>query len=280
VDGGPNQILNGDFGAGLGHWRPWNERPGATSSLNTSDFRSSPNSYEWNVTASVLDSHIVYDTTDTSDPVYGPFHEGTTSWIPAAGGSAVEVHFWHRYGGVGVTLYVLFSGDADDMGEWWFDPQADWTEGVITTTLPINAVGVGIAFDYQHSERWTGALRINSSDNAIRGLQIVNFPGYGILLDGGAQNNTIGGDSTIGTALLGQGNLISGNGGDAVLIEGSGTTNNTISGNTIGLNVTGTSAWSNLGDGVDINSGPSHNTIGGDEQHHHWQLHWHGCDWH
>jgi len=41
-------------------------------------------------------------------------------------------------------------------------------------------------------------LSISSSDNTIRGLQIVDFPANGILLHGGAQRNVIGGDRSAG----------------------------------------------------------------------------------
>ena len=30
LDGGGNELANGDFSGGLGHWRPWDDRPGAT----------------------------------------------------------------------------------------------------------------------------------------------------------------------------------------------------------------------------------------------------------
>jgi hypothetical protein len=158
LDGGPNLIANGDFGAGLGHWRPWDDHAGATRSLNSSDFRSAPNGYEWNVVAHTGESRTVYDTTDTSDPADDPFDEASTAWIPAAGGSTVTVRFWYKNAGAGMSLYVLFPNETNDLDNWWFASQVDWTEAVVTTTLPGDAIGVGITFSRGHSERWTSRV--------------------------------------------------------------------------------------------------------------------------
>jgi CSLREA domain-containing protein len=80
----------------------------------------------------------------------------------------------------------------------------------------------------------------------------------GITLSGGAANNVIGGDSA------GERNTISGNGGDGVSIFGSGTDNNTISGNYIGISANGISANANGEDGIWIGDQASGNLIGGD----------------
>jgi parallel beta-helix repeat protein len=79
--------------------------------------------------------------------------------------------------------------------------------------------------------------------------------GVGVL--GGAQTNLIGGDS------VGERNVISGNLEDGVHIEGLQTTDNVVSGNYIGTDVTGASALPNDSDGVEISSAPD-NLIGGD----------------
>jgi len=79
----------------------------------------------------------------------------------------------------------------------------------------------------------------------------------GIFVNDGSSYNTIGGDST-----LGEGNVISGNGGPGVYIYWLTSNFNTISGNLIGTNATGNLPLPNLEQGIVIIDAPD-NTIGG-----------------
>jgi subtilisin-like proprotein convertase family protein len=79
----------------------------------------------------------------------------------------------------------------------------------------------------------------------------------GVAIGMGASTNTIGG------ALAGQRNIVSGNGGNGVLITDTGTMGNVLQGNYIGTDVTGTKARPNSGNGVVIASGAEKNLIGG-----------------
>lgn len=81
--------------------------------------------------------------------------------------------------------------------------------------------------------------------------------GDGILIEGSAANNTIGGTTT---AAL---NVISENGGFGILMTGSGVTANTVEGNDIGTNASGNSALPNRYDGVALLHGTTNNIIGG-----------------
>ncbi len=271
IDDGSNVIANGNFSAGLGHWRPQDDRSGATRGI-TSEARSAPGAYEWNTVAPVGGSVTVYDTTDISTPLppgHRDLNNFSTVWIAAASGSTVEVHFWHKYGSndMSADLHALFADGHEDeidssVGFSW---QPDWTEEVLTTTLPADVVGVALIFDYLHTQGRVDGLRIQGSNgSAIRGLQLVNFPSAGISLSGGAQNIIIGGDRTIGAGPLGQGNLISGNGSDGMGISDSDTMSNTISGNTIGADLSGTSAVGNAAEGIFFAGGPKYNVVGGD----------------
>ena len=105
-----------------------------------------------------------------------------------------------------------------------------------------------------------------ASSNLVQGNLIGTDPtgqnamgntGPGILIENASSNNTIGGTST------GAGNLISGNLGAGVEITGSGTSGNFVAGNSIGTDISGTFAVANGGDGIEIGSGASANTIGG-----------------
>jgi hypothetical protein len=78
----------------------------------------------------------------------------------------------------------------------------------------------------------------------------------GVLLSGGARANTVGGTTRSA------GNLISGN-GNGVEISGSGTSGNVVLGNLIGTDQGGTVALGNVKDGILIGGGATGNTVGG-----------------
>src|SRR5262249_22597645 len=130
-------------------------------------------------------------------------------------------------------------------------------------------------------------LAVRGGGSTIRGLVINRFGNYGMVLTGGGnrvEGNYIGLD-TSGTNARGNGsvgleinnsannvvggttpadrNLISGNSNDAVDVVGAASTGNVIEGNYLGLDVTGTRAVANGGNGVWISTGASNNTVGG-----------------
>ena len=78
----------------------------------------------------------------------------------------------------------------------------------------------------------------------------------GVVIESGAHDNLVGGTSA------GLGNIISGNTFDGVEITGTGSNDNTVVGNLIGTNATGTSALANLR-GVTAVTGADSNDIGG-----------------
>jgi hypothetical protein len=80
----------------------------------------------------------------------------------------------------------------------------------------------------------------------------------GVYLSGGSQGNTIGGDTA------GERNLISGNDNAGIEIYGTGTMSNTVSGNYIGVDVSGGTPLGNNGYGVSLLENADYNTIGGD----------------
>lgn len=82
--------------------------------------------------------------------------------------------------------------------------------------------------------------------------------GVGISIGGGAQGNRIGTDGN-GVADAAERNVISG----GILIGNPGTNNNTVAGNYIGTNATGTAALGNGRYGIVINTGAQGNRVGG-----------------
>lgn len=99
--------------------------------------------------------------------------------------------------------------------------------------LTIDASNAGVILDGSKLQDGSG-LRIYSFYNRIMGLQIVHFPQHGIDLQGG--NSTVGGDRTIGTGPMGQGNRLSGNGWYGLRVGGSG---QTVLGNYVGTDLAG-----------------------------------------
>ncbi len=111
----------------------------------------------------------------------------------------------------------------------------------------------------------TGITDSSSGDNVFAGnligtqaggLAALPNTGDGIDITSGATGDTVGGTAA------GAGNLISGNTGDGIEITGSLTKGNTVEGNLIGTDLTGTLAVAN-GRGVEIEEGATSNTVGG-----------------
>jgi hypothetical protein len=107
-------------------------------------------------------------------------------------------------------------------------------------------------------------IRGNSIGTDVNGTIAVSNSEKGIYIGEGASHNLIGGsNATPGGACAGDCNLISGNGDDGVRVEGSDTISNTVSGNYVGTDVSGTVSLPNGNDGVHIEGEARYNLIGG-----------------
>jgi hypothetical protein len=107
-----------------------------------------------------------------------------------------------------------------------------------------------------------GGIEIDvlSHDNVVQG-NLIGTDATGTAKRGNRQEGIVikdGFNNLIGGTEPGAGNLISGNGGTALIIH---TEGNLVEGNVIGLDITGTRAIPNAGNGVTITA--SNNTIGG-----------------
>ena len=91
----------------------------------------------------------------------------------------------------------------------------------------------------------------------VTGTKALGNSNDGVVLAWGAQYNLIGGDTA------GERNVISGNGWDGVWLGDSGTMDNTVSGNYIGTNASGTAAIPNGNSGVNLGNSSQNNLIGG-----------------
>ncbi len=91
-----------------------------------------------------------------------------------------------------------------------------------------------------------------------------NLSGTAAIPNGGAGVAVLSASGiSIGAAVSGGGNLISGNLSQGVDLSGSGATGISVWNNTIGMNAAGTLALGNAPNGIDIESGAHGNTIGG-----------------
>lgn len=118
--------------------------------------------------------------------------------------------------------------------------------------LTIDASNAGVIIDGSQitNPEIVSGLFISSENNVIRGLQIVDFSDAGINLSDGSYYNTIGGDRDLGTGPAGQGNIINGNGYCGIAINGCNISNNTVKGNVIGTDLSGTIDLGGLKDGI------------------------------
>ena len=146
-----------------------------------------------------------------------------------------------------------------DCGVWITNAGADNAGNIIGGATPATR-------DVISGNNWDGVHIVNgSTGNTVEGDYIgLNASGTaalanaqsGVAIYGDATANTIGG------SVAGAGDVISGNNASGVYISDSGTTGNTVAGDLIGTDPTGSFAKPNY-DGVLVQSGASGNIIGG-----------------
>jgi len=146
--------------------------------------------------------------------------------------------------------------------------------GVSVAGATANTIGGGVIADRNViSGNTTEGVEITGSPNAVPaslnvvegndigtnagGTGALGNGGDGIVINGSATGNTIGGFVAAAR------NVISGNAAVGVEVTGAGSNGNTVSGNYIGSNAAGNGAIANGNDGVRINGGATGNTIGG-----------------
>jgi len=162
------------------------------------------------------------------------------------------------------------NGDTITFDPAVFPPNAPETIA-ITSGLPqisqgyltIDASDAGVILNGSQlpTDSWIPGLEIVSDGNTIRGLQVIHFTGTGIVVALHGRHNTVGGDRSIGAGPTGQGNLSSGNDFGIGLWDF--TSNNIVTGNLVGTDVSGTRDLGNRSSGVWIEEGME-NVIGPD----------------
>jgi hypothetical protein len=138
----------------------------------------------------------------------------------------------------------------------------DALPGIVAKNLTIDASNAGVILDgSQLQGDWMMGLQLIDTEGIIiMGLQITSFNGPGIGI-----NNThdcvIGGDRETGDGPWGQGNLLTEN-SIGIQIHGPSSSNNTITGNLIGTDLSESDWLGNEGFGVEIIDLAQHNTVG------------------
>ncbi len=160
------------------------------------------------------------------------------------------------------------SGDLIIFSPGVFPPTAPATIFIGPESLPnitqhhitIDASNAGVILDGSAVPgTWDPGINIYfSNNNVVRGLQVRNFP-VGISISG--NHNVIGGSRLVGSGPTGQGNVVSGNNGQAGISIQDGAEGNMVLGNIVGLDSTGTQAYPNQGIGISVNK-VANNTIG------------------
>ena len=171
-------------------------------------------------------------------------------WISAACTNEVEGDYiglssggaQDANGGNGVQLDALATGNT--------------IGGSVTGSGNVISGNTGDGVDISHSGTTGNWVESNYIGVATGGTSALANGQSGVAIDAGASNNTIGG------AVSGDGNVISGNDSDGVYISDQGTTGNLVAGDRIGTGYGGEHAVPNY-DGVVIQNGAANNTIGG-----------------
>jgi titin len=127
---------------------------------------------------------------------------------------------------------------------------------IVLNHFTIDASNAGVILDGSQLKSGSG-LYIFASYDKIMGLQIVHFPENGIKLQG--DFNQIGGNRLTGSAPTGQGNLLSQNALNGVIIWGK---KNVVIGNLVGTDVTGSRSLPNQY-GVFVSEYGVDTTVGG-----------------
>ena len=264
-DGGPNLLENGDFSPNqeLDYWKVWQTYDVDNFRWNEEEGAQEPGSFEWTGTNRQFYMALISQQTKPFSNISGDgnaYQEYTEeNFHPLDGAERVEARFWYRYGNVSVMLSFV-----NEFGEWqnfnqWFEYADFWDQAVFEMDVPEGMKT--IAFDITISPTRTAhGLFINSNENVIQGLQIVNFPGSAIGIYNGSGNVIGGPNPWMDAGCTGVCNLLSGNIETGLMINGG--EGNIIQGNYIGTDISGTESMKNGIAGVRIFDSQK-NQIGG-----------------
>jgi titin len=176
---------------------------------------------------------------------------GVAIYLEGAGGHTIQGNFI----GTGIFGTNSLANSTNNSGGILIVSPNNLVGGTDPTNRNVISAN-GYAQIYLNGSSATGnQIQGNLIGPDVTGTKRFTNAANGIIFDGGAIGNTVGG------AVAGAGNLISGNSESGIYINsGNG---NTIQGNLIGLNLSGTAALSNSWDGITIaaGTGTAQNTL-------------------
>lgn len=246
LDGGDTILQNGDFNPNLqlNHWRFWQRFDVDNFQWNREVGGREAGSFEWNGTSRQDSFSLIYQ--ESVEPVnlsgeeHGWHQPGEAVFLPLNGAKTITLNFRYRYGNISPNL-KFFTADYQEMNLFMEAPfSEDWNVIQQQVDIPEGAVWVALEINFFPTQTSNG-LMINSDDNIVQGLQIINFSGNGIVIMNGSRNQIGGVNLEAGCS--GVCNLLSGNLGAGLFVQGGG--ENVIQGNYMGVDVSGTTAFPN-----------------------------------
>jgi titin len=251
---GPDNIISGNTQNGIKIWTAWTDGNGVKGNFIGTDLTGTvaiPNG--------ALDGGIVIQG-EAKANVIGGDTSAERNLISGNTGRGI------RISGAG-TDYTVVSGNiigldisgTSTLLNGWEGVQV--TIGAANTTIGGTTSGEGnvIVADYAPVKLDDGAHHNTVSGNLL-GTDITGTSGFGtgtgVSISSGAHTNTIGGTT------VGERNVISGNGGRGINIDGTGTDDNQVLGNFIGVDITGVNPLPNPSGGIQIWSSAQDNIIG------------------
>ncbi|MFZ4655800.1 MAG: right-handed parallel beta-helix repeat-containing protein [Caldilineaceae bacterium] len=125
---------------------------------------------------------------------------------------------------------------------------------ITTDRLTIDASNAAVILDGGRIAQ-DGLVIAGTQGVVIQGLELRNFLNSGITLSANTRDTLIGGQPSAGAKPQGQGNVISGNEGNGIWLEGATSSGNRIIGNYIGVKADGLAPLRNTGSGIILSKG-------------------------
>lgn len=264
TDTGENLITNGDFQEDLSHWLIWQQQDLDNFRWNGEVGAQSEGSIELTPNPHSGDIMLAYQTRDVEVNLHGIGNEpsGTSDHIPISGVKHLTLNFQYTQTQLSVNIEFMMNDGtgSSEQGSKGYDFTNSWSQGEFEIDVPLGAEEFILTFNIVPN--YLPGLTIISDNNIVQGIQIINFPGDAIFLDGASRNQIGGRRQNMNAPCVFPCNLLSGNAQSGIFLQGGG--HNTIQGNFTGTDISGVAAQPNGINGVRIFSS-SNNVIGGQD---------------